>query len=96
MKFDLVRIWKDETYRQSLSEEHLHALPANPAGELSCQELEAVHGGGGWVGSVSNAFSNDVEHYHSFAFFCEEERFSLNLNAGHQFLSPTNNVCVEN
>jgi mersacidin/lichenicidin family type 2 lantibiotic len=96
MKYDLVRIWKDDTYRQSLSDEQLRALPANPAGELTCRELETVHGGGGWAGSVANAFSSEVERYHSFAFFCEEEKFSVNLNAGHQFLSPVNNVCVEN
>jgi len=96
MKCDLVRIWKDETYRQSLSQEHLHTLPANPAGELTCDELAAVCGGGGWASSVANAFSSDVEHFHSFAFFCQEEKFSVNLNSGHQFLSPINNVCVEN
>lgn len=96
MKFDFVRIWKDESYRQSLSAEQRRALPANPAGELTCRELETIYGGGGWVGSLSNAFSSDVERFHSFAFFCEEEKFSWNLNAGHQILSPVNNVCVEN
>ncbi|HEY1354373.1 MAG TPA: mersacidin/lichenicidin family type 2 lantibiotic [Ktedonobacteraceae bacterium] len=96
MKFDLVRIWKDESYRQGLTQEQLHTLPANPAGELTCGEMEAVCGSGGWVGSLSSAFSSDIERYHSFAFFCEEEHFSWNLNAGHQFLSPVNNVCVEN
>ncbi len=32
MKFDVVRAWKDENYRQSLSEEQRRLLPANPAG----------------------------------------------------------------
>ncbi len=47
MKFDIERTWKDETYRQSLGEEQRAALPANPAGELSEAELEAVNGGWG-------------------------------------------------
>ncbi|HEU5381221.1 MAG TPA: mersacidin/lichenicidin family type 2 lantibiotic, partial [Ktedonobacteraceae bacterium] len=29
MKFDLVRAWKDESYRQSLSDEQLNQLPEN-------------------------------------------------------------------
>ena len=43
MKFDLVRSWKDESYRQQFSAEE---MPANPAGELelSDAQLEAIHG----------------------------------------------------
>jgi mersacidin/lichenicidin family type 2 lantibiotic len=46
MKFDIVRAWKDESYRQQLSSEEQALLPANPAGELelSDAELQAVHG----------------------------------------------------
>jgi mersacidin/lichenicidin family type 2 lantibiotic len=46
MKFDIVRAWKDEAYRASLSTEEQAMLPENPAGalELSDAELEAVHG----------------------------------------------------
>jgi len=48
MKFDVTRAWKDETYRQSLSEEQLAMLPANPAGEeIKDTDLEAVFGGRG-------------------------------------------------
>jgi len=32
MNFDIVRAWKDETYRQALGEEQLDTLPANPIG----------------------------------------------------------------
>ncbi len=41
---DIVRAWKDEDYRQSLSEEERAQLPANPAGfvELSLEELEEM------------------------------------------------------
>ena len=54
MNLDIVRAWKDEAYRQSLSNEELAMLPESPAGEfeLTEAELEAVHGGhGGASGS---------------------------------------------
>jgi len=45
--FDIVRAWKDENYRQSLSSEEQALLPANPAGsiELSDELLDMVAGG---------------------------------------------------
>lgn len=53
MKLDIVRAWKDESYRQGLTEEQRSALPANPAGELTEAEMELVYGGGGGpVGGV--------------------------------------------
>lgn len=44
---DIIRAWKDASYRASLSAAQRAALPANPAGmiELSETELEAVVGG---------------------------------------------------
>jgi mersacidin/lichenicidin family type 2 lantibiotic len=55
MKFDIVRAWKDESYRSSLSSEELAMLPANPAGafELSDAELEAIHGAANVGGDAS-------------------------------------------
>jgi mersacidin/lichenicidin family type 2 lantibiotic len=50
MKFDLVRAWKDENYRQSLSASQRELLPANPVGELTDAEMEMVYGGGGGGG----------------------------------------------
>lgn len=46
-RFDIIRAWKDEAYRNSLSEEQRARLPANPAGsaELSPEEAAAVEGG---------------------------------------------------
>jgi mersacidin/lichenicidin family type 2 lantibiotic len=46
MKFDIVRAWKDASYRHSLSEEELALLPSNPAGEieLTDADLETVNG----------------------------------------------------
>ncbi len=62
MKFDIVRAWKDETYRQSLSEEQLSALPANPAGQLELTEadLPSVSGGVGGIGDILKAL-NGIE-----------------------------------
>jgi mersacidin/lichenicidin family type 2 lantibiotic len=44
---DVVRAWKDQEYRESLSAEQRAALPANPAGlmELSDAELGSIEGG---------------------------------------------------
>ncbi len=47
MSVDIIRAWKDEEYRQSLSTEQLQQLPANPAGliELSDEDMSSVSGG---------------------------------------------------
>ena len=37
---DVVRAWKDETYRNSLSEAERAALPPNPAGEIELAEAD--------------------------------------------------------
>ena len=58
----IVRAWKDETYRQSLSAEEQAILSANPAGEieLTDAEIEAISGASG----ISQAVSQ-----HAFATF---------------------------
>ena len=47
MQIDIIRAWKDEAYRQSLSEEERRTLPESPVGEieLTDADLEAVYGG---------------------------------------------------
>lgn len=44
---DIIRAWKDETFRSSLSDAERANLPENPAGvvDLSDAQLEAVAGG---------------------------------------------------
>jgi mersacidin/lichenicidin family type 2 lantibiotic len=44
---DIIRAWKDEEYRSSLSETELAQLPKNPVGmvELSDDELDLAAGG---------------------------------------------------
>jgi mersacidin/lichenicidin family type 2 lantibiotic len=80
MKLDIVRAWKDESYRQDLSEEQLNTLPANPSGELELtdSDLESVYGGGnsfGWSAGHSR-----TENIHSYAVICDINLFSLNVN----------------
>jgi len=88
MKFDVVRAWKDETYRQTLSDEQLEMLPANPAGELNDAEMAAVNGGNGGFGdgfgfgaasSSSSSSKFAREHSHSFSLICDISIFSLNV-----------------
>ena len=47
MSVDIIRAWKDEEYRQSLSTEQLQQLPENPAGliKLSDEDMSSVAGG---------------------------------------------------
>ena len=44
---DIIRAWKDEAYRTSLSEEQRSLLPDNPAGliELSDDDMSSLSGG---------------------------------------------------
>jgi len=46
-KANIIRAWKDEAFRLSLSAEQRALLPANPAGaiELDDSQLEQVSGG---------------------------------------------------
>ena len=59
MSFDIVRAWKDEEYRLSLSDEERLSLPANPVGEieLTDADLEAVYGGGSRHCNISGCIS---------------------------------------
>jgi mersacidin/lichenicidin family type 2 lantibiotic len=47
VSFDIVRAWKDDEYRESLSDEERCSLPSNPVGEieLTDADLELVYGG---------------------------------------------------
>ena len=66
MKFDIVRAWKNETYRQSLNKKQRDRLPANPAGELTEAEMERVIGGDGSGGGMQPATPVVTHHarYH--------------------------------
>ncbi|MGB7439552.1 MAG: mersacidin/lichenicidin family type 2 lantibiotic [Coleofasciculaceae cyanobacterium] len=61
---DIIRAWKDEEYRNSLSEEERAQIPNNPAGliDLTDAETEAITGGvtRQIVGGQLVAFSSTV------------------------------------
>ncbi|HEY0753113.1 MAG TPA: mersacidin/lichenicidin family type 2 lantibiotic [Ktedonobacteraceae bacterium] len=86
MKFDIVRVWKDEAYRQLLSKEELKNLEANPVGELDEADLAEVFGGDGpgstpsAAGLAAAAFSNS-NHMHSYGLLCDINVFSLDVRA---------------
>ncbi len=40
-RVDIIRAWKDASYRKSLSAAQLAGLPANPAGVVELTEVEA-------------------------------------------------------
>ncbi len=65
LDIDIIRAWKDEEYRNSLSEEQRSQLPENPAGmiELSDEDMGSVVGGGSnWCcgGRISEFFTNPI------------------------------------
>ncbi len=59
---DIVRAWKDEEYRASLSAAELAALPDNPVGmiELDDAALEAAAGGSSYVPTYNGCPTNDT------------------------------------
>lgn len=44
---DIIRAWKDEAYRLSLSDEERAALPENPAGMIELTDLDLAEVAGG-------------------------------------------------
>jgi mersacidin/lichenicidin family type 2 lantibiotic len=94
MNLDIIRAWKDESYRQSLSTEQINTLPANPAGELTDTELETVCGG--WWGATYNSYQS--EHMSSTALVCEVNVFTVNANVlavPINILTGANNNCSQ-
>ncbi|MEQ9625847.1 mersacidin/lichenicidin family type 2 lantibiotic [Coleofasciculus chthonoplastes] len=51
---DIIRAWKDEEYRHSLSEEQRSQLPENPAGSLELAEQDMQNLVGGATKSLKN------------------------------------------
>ena len=110
MKFDIARAWKDESYRQSLNEEQLNMLPANPAGELTDADLAAVSGGFGGFGGFDHGFGGfgavapiaavapvGVTHVRneSLAVLCELNIFSLSVISNIAILGSVTQVCIK-
>ena len=66
---NVVRAWKDEAYRQSLSAEEQSMLPTNPAGEIELTEtdLEAVSGAFGYQQPTFDLDRPEAEQSAAFA-----------------------------
>jgi mersacidin/lichenicidin family type 2 lantibiotic len=61
---NVIRAWKDEEYRNSLSEAERAALPENPAGLLDLTETELQQAEGGFI--VRHTFYTCFTIYHCF------------------------------
>ena len=107
MKFDIVRAWKDESYRESLSAEQISLLPANPVGELTEAELATISGAGGFpaagvggvgaaaVPAVAAAVAPVFQRNESIALICEINIFSVNVIANIAILGSVTQVCAK-
>lgn len=99
MTCDIVRAWKDESYRQALSPEQSHTLPANPAGqlELTASDLQTISGG---RPSTLPPFPGDPHGFdfeellHSFALVCDEAKFSITAVKSINITSPITIICI--
>ncbi|MEO7020512.1 MAG: mersacidin/lichenicidin family type 2 lantibiotic [Ktedonobacteraceae bacterium] len=82
MQFDIVRAWKDENYRQSLSEEQLNTLPTSPVGELelSDTDLETIYGGWGSGNHNYGSSNGGSQRVGSIALICEINIYTINLS----------------
>lgn len=54
-KVDIIRAWKDQEYRSTLSADQLASLPQSPVGmiELSDEDLGRANGAAGGFGSLA-------------------------------------------
>ena len=79
-KLDIIRAWKDDEYRESLSATERLRLPLNPAGviELTDNEINNVEGGTItfdpiMCGSMITACSYDIQWCPLTFFMCDME-----------------------
>lgn len=77
---DIIRAWKDEEYRNSLSDEQRSQLPENPAGmvELSDTDMESIAGGGAFSicwGKTKRCFAKPTVGYSEKKGFYVEFKF---------------------
>lgn len=65
-KIDIIRAWKDESYRQSLSAAQRALVPENPAGPVELYDADLSGAGGGGVaeytfsGSFCTCYSKSI------------------------------------
>lgn len=54
--FDVIRAWKDEEYRDSLSEAERAQLPEDPAGAIELQDFDLSRAAGGTATALTCYF----------------------------------------
>ena len=52
-KIDIIRAWKDEEYRNSLTDEQKASAPANPAGMMQLTDAELTAAAGGTEATIA-------------------------------------------
>jgi mersacidin/lichenicidin family type 2 lantibiotic len=73
MKLDIARAWKDEAYRQSLSNEERALLPENPVGEIELTDADLAGVQGAKKGQFGFSFlgNNCINNpHHSYQGVC--------------------------
>ncbi|GHO45400.1 mersacidin/lichenicidin family type 2 lantibiotic [Ktedonospora formicarum] len=88
MQYDIVRAWKDEEYRQGLSQEQQEMLPESPAGivDLGDDALDTVSGGCGFRRGVRDVAGLNHEEYYG--------NISFNGTSATGILNGVANVCA--
>jgi mersacidin/lichenicidin family type 2 lantibiotic len=78
MQLDIVRLWKNEDYRASLSKEELATLPESPIGEieLSDADLQMIQGG------QANSCTNNAYSTYDASCSCDGGNYGGNYNGG--------------
>lgn len=91
MQFDIVRSWKDESYRQSLNEEQLNMLPTSPVGELELTDtdLEVIYGGG----TIHGHGESGRQRVESFALICEINIYTISVLGNIALLGSVVQIC---
>jgi mersacidin/lichenicidin family type 2 lantibiotic len=91
MNSNIVRAWKDESYRQSLSDEERAQLPENPVGELELTdaELESVFAGQGneriqTYEPCENTFGGGC-YTHTFARECVRPHYTFDFDSCYSY-----------
>jgi mersacidin/lichenicidin family type 2 lantibiotic len=66
MKVDVIRAWKDPSYRTALSEAERAQIPVNPAGlvDLSDEELKEASGLNSMVGTTAMKCTDTYVRFH--------------------------------
>lgn len=83
-KSQIIRAWKNEEYRNSLSADQRAQIPEHPAGliELTCEELVSVDGSSGTVQTTGvPCMLDDLKHTKDGGTFCGTKDITCERNS---------------